>query len=290
MNLIERHSARTLVSPVMIMVLDGWIDAGAAAEGAIGHILSSTQAEPYASVNTDTLLDQRSRRPSLLINDGVHEGLTWPRIEMFALNDSGGNDILLLIGPEPDMNWRTFASDIVDFALLEKVQMLVGFGGFPAPAPHTRPVRLASTASSRELASKIGFVGGSIEVPAGVQAVLEEGFSSVGIPSIGLWARVPHYASGMPYPAASAALVEALNTIAGLTFDTTNLWNAADATRIKVDKLIAQSEEHSEMVHLLESSIDAAEGNAMNLSNMPTGDEIADELERFLREERDQEK
>ena len=135
-----------------------------------------------------------------------------------------------------------------------------------------------------ERITAVGQVG-TLEVPAGVMAALEIAFGQAGTPAVSLWARVPHYVAGMPFPEASAVLVEGLADIAGLTLDSTALRRAADSSRRQVDQLIAGSSEHEEMVRKLEESIDASEGNAMGVEEVPSGDEIAAELERFLRGE-----
>jgi len=189
----------------------------------------------------------------------------------------------LLVGPEPDMRWNAFVEEVVELATTLGVRMAVGLGAFPAPVPHTRPVRLASTSTDAELAGRIGFVAGDIEVPANIEAALELGFQAAGIPAIGLWARVPHYVAALPYPAASSALVGGLATVAELSLDPTSLDTAADVARRRVDDLIANSTEHQAMVSQLESTVDTSEGNPLDLGEIPSGDEIAAELQRFLR-------
>jgi len=168
-----------------------------------------------------------------------------------------------------------------------RVRMVIGLGAFPAPAPHTRPVKLAATApeASADLVERIGIVHGELEVPAGVMSALEMAFAEVAIPAVTLWARVPHYVAGMPFPEASAALIEGLVGLAGLSFDSTALRRAADSSRRQVDQLIADNNEHQAMVRKLEENIDASEGNAMGVDGVPSGDEIAAELEEFLRGE-----
>jgi predicted ATP-grasp superfamily ATP-dependent carboligase len=195
----------------------------------------------------------------------------------------------MLVGPEPDMRWRSFTRSVVELTTAMGVRLVVGLGAFPAPVPHTRPTRLASTATTPELAAQVGFVPGTIDVPAGIHAALERGFADAGIPAIGLWARVPHYAAAMPYPAASAALIDGLMSVADLTLHAGDLHTAAAITTQRIDELIANSEEHTAMVNQLEAQIDAAEdmpAPGLDLGNLPSGDEIAAELERFLRGER----
>ncbi|HET6795058.1 MAG TPA: PAC2 family protein [Acidimicrobiales bacterium] len=274
------------MNPVLVVHLEGWIDAGLGGSTAMAALLEAGDVVPVAEFDTDELLDMRARRPTLRIADGVAQGLTWRDIRVLAAEDRAGNDILLLAGAEPDMRWRAFAGDVVALGRELGVRMMVALGAFPAPAPHTRPVRLAATASDEEMARRVGFVAGSIEVPAGISAVLEAEFAAAGVPSIGLWARVPHYVAGLPYPAAASALVSGLAEVAGLSLTTTDLDTAADVALRRVDELIANSAEHQSMVRQLEVSVDSTEGNPLDLGEVPTGDDIAAELERFLRGER----
>jgi hypothetical protein len=149
-------------------------------------------------------------------------------------------------------------------------------------------VRLASTVppQSSELAGRVGFVQGTLEVPAGVQAALEVALGKAGIPTIGLWARVPHYVSAMPFPEASAALIEGMCAITGIVFDTSSLRAAGEVSRHQVDELISGNTEHAAMVQRLETSMDSEEGDPFGLGDdVPSGDEIAAELEQFLKGE-----
>jgi len=278
-----------LERPVLVLGLEGWIDAGFAGTNAVTGLLGSMSHDTLATFEADDLLDHRARRPILRINDGVNSGLTWPEIRLHWATNRTGRSVLVLAGPEPDLRWRQFTSEVVQLALRLGVQMVVGLGAFPAPVPHTRPVRLASTASSHELASQVGYIPGIMDVPAGIHASLEAGFAEAGIPAVGLWARVPHYVSAMPYPAASAALLEELAKLAEIEIDTKNLQVAARQTRTQIDQLIANSEEHGDMVRQLESQDDQEVGmSATQFQKLPSGDEIAAELERFLRGDQQQ--
>jgi hypothetical protein len=168
-------------------------------------------------------------------------------------------------------------------------QLTVGLGAFPAAVPHTRPIRIAATVppASADLAREIGVVSGTFEVPSGIWGVLEHSFAEAGIPTIGLWARVPHYLAGMPFPAASAALVSSLMEVSGLAFDMVDLRTAADLSLRQVDDLITRSGEHAQLVSRLEDTLDDSEGNPLSLGQLPTGDELAAELERYLSGPRD---
>ena len=288
MPLYERHSTRSLERPVLVVALEGWVDAGLGADGAISALLSEEPTELVATFDGDSLIDQRARRPVVHIVQGVNEGLTWPTIQLRAGTDRAGNDVCYLVGPEPDFRWRPFVADVVTLVGELGVRMVVGLGAFPAPAPHTRPIRLAATAptQSADLVARVGIVQGEIDVPSGVWGAMELALGDAGIECVGLWARVPHYASAMAFPAASAALLDGLALVSGLSVDSAPLHGAGDAALRKVDELIAKSSEHESMVHQLEQSVDEAEGNPLDVGEIPTGDELAVELERYLRERR----
>ena len=221
------------------------------------------------------------------IVDGVTTELEWPRTQLRHGHDQAGADMLFLVGPEPDYHWRAFVDAVVQLCLRHGVRLVVGLGAFPAAAPHTRPVRLAATAppGSAELLAQVGVVQGELEVPAGVLSALEVALGDAAVPTISLWARVPHYVSAMPFPMASVALVDGLAAMSGLQLDTAALRAAGDHARSQVDELIAGNPEHVAMVTKLEELIDSSEGNALGLQEVPSADELAAELERFLRGE-----
>ncbi|HEY1465712.1 MAG TPA: PAC2 family protein [Acidimicrobiales bacterium] len=277
-----------LTSPVLVVSLEGWVDAGLGASTAVAELVGTSATIPVASFDTEVLIDQRARRPIAQLVNGITTEVTWPSIQIIASTDGDGADVLYLVGPEPDFRWKAFLTAVVELVQQLGVRMVVGLGAFPAPAPHTRPVRLASTVppQSADLAGRVGFVQGTLEVPAGVQAALEMALGALNVPVISLWARVPHYVAAMPFPEASAALIDGLCAVSGLVFDTTAVRKAAAASRRQVDELIADNAEHADMVRRLESSIDSEEASPFGIDiEVPSGDEIAAELERFLRDE-----
>jgi len=294
-GLYELRAQPDLDSPVLVMAPDGWIDAGLGGAGAVAALLAAMETEVVASFDADRLLDHRARRPISHIVDGVYTDLVWPQIDLLAGRDRHGKAVLVLAGPEPDHEWRAFAAAVTELAQRFGVRLLVGLGAFPAGVPHTRSARLAATASSAELANSVGVVSGAVEVPAGVMTAIERSFEAVGIPAIGMWARVPHYAATLPYPPASLQLLEGLAEVAGIEVDTPELAEAAEATRQRLEELTANSVQHMALVHQLEAQVDAeaesgqgegqAEATAAGWGVLPTGDELAAEVERFLRDE-----
>lgn len=267
-------------------MLEGWIDAGFGAATALTAILSEMKTETFATFPVDDLVDHRARRPRLRIDDGVRRGITWPELQVLVGRDRMGSGVALLIGPEPDYRWRSFTADVVALARELDVRLVVSLGAFPNATPHTRPIVLAATASEPELARRVGVVRGSIEVPAGIGEVIGEACAEAGIPSIGLWARVPHYVAAMPFAPAALALVEGLCAISGLVFGTDSLARSAEEARRQVDDLIAQSPDHEAMVRQMEDQFDTGDEAVVDLeAELPSGDEIASELERYLRGE-----
>lgn len=275
-----------LNEPVLVIALEGWIDAGLGASNAIGTMLDTIYTEVLATFDTEYFIDQRARRPIARIVDGVTTELTWPEIQLRFGRDGDGADILFLVGPEPDFHWSDFVDVVTDAAGRFDVRLVVGLGAFPAPTPHTRPVRVIGTApaTSANLLARVGTVSGELEVPAGISSALELGFSEVDMEIVTLWARVPHYVASMPYPQASAALIDGLASIAGLTLDAGSLRASAEEARQRVDDLVTNNPDHTTMVEQLEEAADEVEGVSLG-DELPSGDELAAELEKFLRGE-----
>lgn len=267
--------------PVLVIALDGWIDAGIGAAAAMAHLLQEMDTTLVATFDTEVLVDYRSRRPVMHLVEGVNTGLTWPTIELRHGVDQEGNDVLLLAGAEPDARWKAFTGDVVDLAGQLGVGLVVGLGAYPAPVPHTRATRLSTSATSAELAARVGQLAGTLDVPAGIQAAIERRCAEDGLPNVGLWAQVPHYAAAMPFPGASLALLDGLERVARVRVDVDSLRDADRLLRARLDALVTDNPEHVAMVHQLEEHFDQA---AELLGPVPSGDELAAEVERFLRD------
>jgi hypothetical protein len=291
MALYELHHRPDLESPVLLVALDGWIDAGGAAARAVESIVTQRDTVHVATFDADTLLDFRARRPVLHLVDGVNTDLTWSTTELHATSSPNGTDVLLLTGVEPDHAWNAFADAVLGLGVELGCRMQVGLGAYPAAAPHTRPVQLSATASTDELATQVGLVRGTVDVPAGIEAVIEQRFADMGLPAVGVWAQVPHYAAGMQYPAASARLIEGLNLVAGADFSADDLTDEVAAMRTRIDELVEPNPQHAAMIRQLEQaydeSLEALRSNDSPLrpGDLPSGDELAEELQRFLREQ-----
>jgi len=270
-----------VTDPVLVVALDGWIDAGMATNTAMAHLVQEIDTTLVASFDTESLVDYRSRRPIMHLVEGVNTKLTWPTIELRHGVDAEGNDVLFLAGAEPDTRWRAFTDDVVSLAGELGVGLVVGLGAYPAAVPHTRSTRLSTSATTAELAARAGHLAGTLDVPAGVQAAIERRCADEGIPNVGLWAQIPHYTAGMPYPGGSVALLEGLEKVAGVRVDLDSLREADRLLKLRLDTLVGENGEHVEMVQQLEHLYDES---TELLGPVPTGEELAAEVERYLRE------
>ncbi|HEY3483725.1 MAG TPA: PAC2 family protein [Ilumatobacteraceae bacterium] len=278
--------------PVLIVMLTGWIDAGGAAAEAMAAIREEAAAATFLAFDDDTYIDFRARRPVMELRDGINTVMQWSTITMAAGHDRAGHDLVLLSGPEPDMAWHRFAAAVGDLAVDLRVRRMVALGAYPFTTPHTRPSRLSCTTPSPDVLASVPFLRSSIDVPAGMAAVLEHALHERGIPALGIWAQVPHYVSAMSYPPATVTLLDGLRDAADVVVDATAVRQAAIELGQRLDSMVAENAEHQRMLGQLEDLYDSLEDDLDTRQHGPSlemrsGDELAAELERFLRD-RDQ--
>jgi hypothetical protein len=281
------HDRPELDNPVLVVMCTGWIDAGAAAASAMELLERELAAKAVVTFDADTFIDYRARRPTMQLREGVNSGLVWPELRLLAGRDRAHHDVLLLAGHEPDANWHLFIDAVSGLAVDFGVRQVVGLGAYPFATPHSRPSRLSITAGSEEVAAALPYLRNSVDVPAGIEAALEERFAKMGVPAVGLWAQVPHYVANLPYPGATVALLDGLAAVAGIETEGAAVRIEATAHRRRLDELVSGSDEHQNMVRQLEAAYDAevAQTPSMGDGPLPTGDELAAELERYLRDQ-----
>lgn len=272
--------APDLLDPVLVVHLDGWIDAGQSAHAAAEHLIEATAAEPIVEFDTEWLIDHRARRPIMHIVEGVNASIDWPTIEISAGRDDADHDLLILSGAEPDHNWRAFVAAVIGLCERFGVRRMIGMGAYPAAVPHTRASRLTITSPTVDLA-RSNEPRATLDVPAGMAAVLEQAAVKAELEALTLWAQVPHYIPTGPYPGAALALVEGLADAGDITVGTGRLPEKSLATRNRLDELVAGEDAHGQMLAELEKRHDELSPAE---DTLPTSDELAAEVEQFLRD------
>ncbi|WP_295650868.1 PAC2 family protein [uncultured Dietzia sp.] len=292
-----------LESPVMIVAFEGWNDAADVATGTIEHLALNLEARGIAEIGGDEFFDYLDQRPVIRHSGGVSRSIEWPRIVVSACRPDGvANDVLLVRGPEPALRWRTFASQFVDLVDTLGVSQVVLLGAYLADVPHTRPVPLTGTAFSRQRMSSMGVEASDYEGPTGMTGVLQQMLTEAGVPTLSLWAGVPHYVASPPNPRGTEAMLSWLAENLGMAV-TMDALRAQSRTWVeKVDTAAGEDEDLRDYIRTLEERMDeeneidhgddpepdrgrASSGEAMPLVD---GDAIAAEFERFLRGDRDE--
>ncbi len=275
-------SPPALRRPVLIVALEGFVDAGVVAATAGAFLRHRWQSEPFARFDRDALIDYRARRPTAVVDAGRLRRVEWPDVEVFAATVDGPRDATLLLGPEPDMRWNAFADATVALCRQLGVDVVLGLGAYPAATPHTRPIRIlkATNSVAGDLVPEAGDISGYTG-PVGAGTALQDALAAAGIPAVGLWAEVPHYIAGSPNPAGALALVRLLAATLHTEVDTTELEAAAKLHDEQVAEAVAEHPDAGEMVTALEALYD----QGGHEDGLPSGEAIAAEIERFLRQQ-----
>ncbi|MFH1104881.1 MAG: PAC2 family protein [Actinomycetota bacterium] len=265
---------RDLVSPALVVAFEGWVSAGAAGTVTAAHLAGD--ADVVVRFESDLLYDYRVNRPILEFTEGIIGAVEWPEA-VIRLRNAGQRDLLVLSGPEPNWNWQAFAHAVADLATEVGVVEQVSLGGIPWAAPHTRPTILTTTASRPDLlGGDANYPAGLLRVPASAATVIERAVAERGIPTVGFWARVPHYVAGVYHPAV-VALVEHVARHLGIEVPLGSLVDDAATQRRELDSALEDQPAVAQVVEQLEALYDRA-------GEVATGEEIAAEIERFLRD------
>ena len=276
---------------VLVHDLAGDFDAARAGALAGAHLLASLPHEVLARFDADALVDYRAHRPRMTFTGDSYADVTLPEIVLYALEDDAGEPFLLLHGSEPDFGWERFVAAIGVLVERLGVTSVVSLQAIPMPVPHTRPVTVTAHATRRSLIAEYPVYWGEMRLPGSVAALLELRMGEAGVDAYGVAAHVPHYLAQATFPAASLTLLEHLSRLTGLHLPTEALREAAEAHRSEVDEQIARSPENTAVVAALEQQFDqftaAREGTGLlsDIGEVPSGDEIGAELERFLAEQ-----
>jgi proteasome assembly chaperone (PAC2) family protein len=275
---IAFSSRPTLVKPVLVTAFRGWNDAGEAATAAATFLKERWNAETFARIDPEEFFDFQVTRPMVRLHDGVSRVIEWPACEFHHARVSG-RDIVLFVGAEPNVRWRTFATAIVDLARSLETERLITLGAFLADVSHTRPVPVVGSAATPEEAQRLNLATSRYEGPTGIVGVLHDLSIRAGLPSVSFWAAVPHYVPAGVNPKAALALVDRVASFLDLSVDLGELLPATMAWEQRVSELVAENETLAEYVARLEEA--ASEEPPLP---MVSGESLAAELERFLRE------
>jgi predicted ATP-grasp superfamily ATP-dependent carboligase len=271
-----------LRAPAMICAFKGWNDAGDAASAALSFVGSALGATRFARIDPEEFYDFQAARPLVRLKDGQTREIVWPGVDIFqAKIPRAPRDLILLAGPEPSMRWRGFSALIVDLAEALGVQLVVTLGALLADVPHTLPVVVSGLASDPSLVERIGMVGSSYEGPTGIVGVLHAACSDAAIPSASLWASVPHYVAAAPNPKAALALVRRLESLVGVSVDAGKLEQDATDYERQVGLAVQSDPDVQAFVERLERSV---ESQPSETQDIPSGDLLAREFQRFLRQ------
>ncbi len=274
----------TLERPVLIGGFRGWNDGGQAATLAAGYLARLWEARKFADIDPELFLDFQATRPQVSLDEGRTRRIEWPENTFFRARIPGTTrDAVLLIGVEPNYRWRTFSDLVADLARDLGIELVVTLGALLADVPHTRPSPVTGAATDPELVDELGLQLSRYEGPTGIVGVLLDACRRAGIPSVSLWAAVPHYVQLAPSPRAARALCERLSGVLGVEIDIGELAEAEKTYVEQVSEAVATDAETAAYVEELEQRADSLDWLEES-GGLPSGEALAAEIARFLRE------
>ncbi|MDX6486984.1 MAG: hypothetical protein QOF43_2137 [Gaiellaceae bacterium] len=271
--------------PVLVAAFRGWNDGGQGASLAAGYLAKQWDGEQFADIDPENFYDFQATRPHVSLEEGTTRKLEWPENSLFHAEIPGTDrDAVILLGTEPNLRWRTFSELVLGLAQDLGVERVVTFGSLLADVPHTRPAPVTAAATEESLMRELGLEASRYEGPTGIVGVLLDAARNAGISSLSLWAAVPHYVSLAPSPRAALALVRRFGELLQIEVDVEELQQAADEYSEQVSEAVSSDADTSSYVEELERRVDMLSAE----ENLPSGDSLAAELTRFLREREEQ--
>jgi len=272
-----------LRAPALVCAFQGWNDAGDAASSAVSFLATSLKASRFARVESEEFFDFQSNRPCIRFAEPARREIVWPGVEVFeALAPKAPRDLVLVQGVEPSMRWRAFCGQLIDLAEALGVQLVVSLGALLGDIPHTRPVVLTGHASDPALVARLEMQGSSYEGPTGIVGVLHTACIEAGLPSASLWASVPHYVAAATNPKAALALVRRVERLVGVSVDVSQLESAAADYERQVGLAVQSDPDIQAFVERLEQAAESEQ--EASPTDVPSGDVLAREFQRFLRQ------
>lgn len=274
-----------LRSPVLVCAFAGWNDAASAATTALEAVAAALDSGVVARLDPEDFYDFQVNRPTIRLVEGRTRHVDWPANTILSAVAAGAErDLILMTGVEPNLRWRTYSTAILDVAQRMGVEMLVSLGALIADVAHTRPVPITGLATDQELVERLNLSRSNYEGPTGIVGVLHDLCRERGIASASLWAAIPHYVAAVPNPKAALALLRRLEGMTGIAIEASELEDAMDRFESQIDRAVAANPEIEELVRRLE----AEQAEEVELpTDMPSGDTLAREFQRFLRQRGD---
>jgi len=267
--------------PVLIAAFRGWNDGGQGATLGGGYLARQWGAESFAEIEPENFYDFQAVRPNVSLEEGLTRKLEWPANSFFhAPVPDADRDAVILLGVEPNLRWKTYSQLVLDLAQDLGVELVVTLGSLLADVPHTRPAPVSAAASDPALVEELGLELSRYEGPTGIVGVILDLCRQAGIPSVSLWAAVPHYVSLAPSPRAALALCRRLGEVVGTEIDLDELEQASEEYTEQVTEAVASDADTASYVEELERRVDLIEA----AEELPSGESLAAELTRFLRE------
>ncbi len=279
--------------PALVAAFEGWNDAAGAATDAVELLGRLYGAEPFAEIAADEYFDFQAARPRATIAEGVVTAIAWPRTSFLtARAPAAPHDLVLLLGVEPNLRWPAFCAEVLGVAHDCGCEMLVTLGALLAEVPHTRPVHVTGVADDPATMSRLHLRRSHYEGPTGIVGSLHAESRRMSMPSVSLWAPVPHYVATPPNPKATRALLDRLRGLLALPLDLSELDVASASWESQIDLAASDDSDVREYVRSLEERYDseeaAAQPDAHAADDLPSGDALAADFERYLRDQDDE--
>lgn len=284
MDAVRWSERPDLREPVLVCAFKGWNDAGEAATAAVSLLAGNLDATQVADIDPEEFYDFTAVRPTIRLSEGLSRIVEWPSPTVHAAHVPGADrDLVVVQGTEPSLRWRAFSELLTGVAQQLGVQMVLTLGALLADVPHTRPTAVTGLASDDTLVQRMGLERSSYEGPTGIVGVLHDACARAAIPSVSLWASVPHYIAAAPNPKAALELVRRVEGLVGVAVDAAELERAAEEYERQVSAAVASDPDVRAFVEQLEETADEFE-DAPPPPHIPSADKIARDFQRYLRQ------
>ena len=283
MDAVNWDRTAKLRHPALVCSFKGWNDAAESATAALSFVSSKWGAERLGAIDPEEFYDFQVTRPTVRLIEGQTREIEWPELVIESASPPGsGRDVVFLSGAEPNLRWKGFSATVIAAAQELGVELVISLGALLADIPHTRPVQITGIAADPGLVERLGFSQARYEGPTGIVGVLHDACARAGLLSASLWAPVPHYVATVPSPKATLALLRRLEDLLEVPIETDELDEAAVEYERRLDEAVASEPEVRALVERLEQQVDDQD---ISFRNLPSGDSIAQEFERFLKEQ-----